>query len=200
MSEALLLAKIEAHVRHLFALHMQPYLYYHNLAHTEEVVEHTTALCSWYNLAAHNSFIIITAAWFHDTGHLFGDLEGHEERGAALMRQFLEGSVPTLYLSAIHQYIMATRMPVHPANIMEKIICDADTWHLGTADFMMKDAKVWQELEARKGRTFENKAALSLKFMQQHSFYTTYCKQQLSAGKRRNIDALVKITDIPNRH
>lgn len=194
MSDALLLVKIEAHVRNLFGIHMQPYLHYHNLTHTEEVVEHTEALCTWYNLAAHNRFIIMAAAWFHDTGQLFGNPEGHEERGAVLMRKFLEGTVPPLYISAIHQYIMATQMPVHPVNILEKIICDADTWHLGTSDFIAKDAKVWQELEARKGRTFENKAALSLRFMQQHTFYTTYCKQQLSAGKRRNIRDLVRIT------
>lgn len=186
MSDATLLVKIESHVRNLFALHPQPFLYYHNLSHTEKVVKHTAALSGYYHLANHNHFTLMTAAWFHDTGHLFGDMESHEERSVELMTKFLQDSIPPLYLNEIQQYIMATKMPVHPMDILEKIICDADTWHLGTEDFPEEDKNVWQELEARRGRTFENKAALSLKFMQQHQFYTSYCIQQLSEGKLKN--------------
>lgn len=191
MSDASMLGKIELHVRNMFAIHMQPYLYYHNLAHTENVVKHTAALCNWYNLAAHNRFVIMAAAWFHDTGHLFGDIEGHEERSAELMAQFLGESIPSIYLSSIRQCIMATKMPVHPMNILEMIICDADTWHLGTEDFMVEDDRVWQELEARKGKAFENKVAMSLRFVQSHLFYTSYCIQQLSAGKQKNVERLM---------
>lgn len=187
-----MLVKIESHVRSLFAIHMQPYLYYHNLAHTVNVVEHTAILCNWYNLAAHNRFIIMAAAWFHDTGHLFGDMDGHEERSAEIMTKFLGDSVPPLYLGSIRQCILATKMPVHPTNILEMIICDADTWHLGTGDFVMEDDRVWQELEARKGKTFDNKVAISLKFIQAHLFYTTYCIQQLTAGKQQNIALLME--------
>lgn len=186
MPDATLLLKIESYVRNLFALHPNPILYYHNLSHTEKVVKHTAALSGYYQLANHNHFTLMTAAWFHDTGHLFGDMESHEERSVELMTKFLQDSIPPLYLNEIQQYIMATKMPVHPMNIPEKIICDADTWHLGTEDFPEEDKNVWQELEARRGKTFENKAALSLKFMQQHQFYTSYCVQQLSEGKLKN--------------
>lgn len=187
MSEASLLEKVESYVRNLFAIHMQPYLVYHNLHHTENVVKHTAILSEYYNLNANNHFIIMTAAWFHDTGHLFGDIENHEARSGEIMQNFLKDSIPPHYLNNIYETIMATKMPVHPNNVLDMIICDADTWHLGTDDFKHEDEKVWQEVEARKGKTFENKLAMSLKFIQQHMFFTSYCISQLSAGKRKNI-------------
>lgn len=190
MSENSLLAKIESYVRNLFAIHMQPYLTYHNLAHTENVVKHAAILSDFYNLAPHNHFTIIAAAWFHDTGHLFGEIEGHEARSVAIMEKFLGDTISEIYLNDIRQCIMATKMPVHPGNVLEMIICDADTWHLGTKDFFEEDERVWQEVEARKGKTFDNKPALSLRFMEQHIFFTSYCIQHLSAGKRENVKRL----------
>ena len=38
-------------------------------------------------------------------------------------------------------------MPAVPSTLVEQIICDADTYHLGTEDFLHLDKLVWQELE-----------------------------------------------------
>ncbi|WPV64633.1 HD domain-containing protein [Chitinophaga sp. LS1] len=190
MPYASLLVKIEAHVRNLFAIHMHPYLVYHNLSHTENVVRYTARLSEYYDLKPHSHFIIMAAAWFHDTGHLFGEIEGHEALSATLMEKYLGDTISKIYLNHIRQCIMATKMPVHPGNLLEMIICDADTWHLGTTDFFGEDHKVWQEVEARKGKIFDNKPALSLRFMEQHIFFTSYCIQHLSEGKRENVKRL----------
>jgi predicted metal-dependent HD superfamily phosphohydrolase len=187
-----MLTRVAAYVQNLFTIHMQPYLYYHNLSHTQEVVKHTAELSAYYKLSAYDHFIIMTSAWFHDTGHLTGPAEDHEVRSVELMTTFLQGSIPDTDLQTISQYILATQMPVHPASLPEMIICDADTWHLGTHDFAQEDAKVWQEVEARKGKTYENKVALSLRFLQAHQFYTSYCIDRLSAGKQENIESLTR--------
>lgn len=194
MSATTLLEKIAAYVRNLFAIHQQTYLYYHNLSHTENVVKHTAILSAYYQLNERDHFILMAAAWFHDTGHLFGDAEKHEERSAELMLRFLENS---LYKNEIATCILATTMPVHPENLLEMMLCDADTWHLGTEEFIQEDERVWLELEARRGQHFEHKTALSLKFMQQHQFYTGYCIEHLSEGKRRNEASLAGNSEFP---
>ncbi|SFW27409.1 HD domain-containing protein [Chitinophaga sancti] len=191
MENAILLMKIESYVRNLFAIHQQSYLYYHNLSHTERVAEHTAIMSAYYQLGEGDHFILMTAAWFHDTGHLFGEMEKHEERSTEVMMKFLGETLPAHIIEKIQVCIMATKMPVHPMNLLEMILCDADTWHLGTKEFWREDARVWQELEARKGRKFENKVAMSLKFMQQHQFYTTYCLKELSRGKEKNEALLI---------
>ncbi|WP_343674746.1 HD domain-containing protein [Chitinophaga sp.] len=169
---------------------MQPSLMYHNLDHTVRVVGHVSELATYYDLKTEKQFILATAAWFHDTGHLFGEMEEHEIYSAELMSQFLQNRVPSYVEEMIRQCIMATKMPVHPTNILEEIICDADTWHLGTDDFMQLDENVWLEMEARKGKVYTNKTEMSLRFLKQHTFYTTYCIDHLSEGKQQNIEYL----------
>jgi hypothetical protein len=85
---------------------------------------------------------------------------------------------------------MATKMPVVASTLMQEIVCDADTYHLGTKDFPDRDKLVWQETELRLGRPIENKVQRSLQFLEKHQFFTGYCKQHLSTGKEKNIQYL----------
>ena len=86
---------------------------------------------------------------------------------------------------------MATKMPVSPTTLSEKIICDADTYHLGTEEFFEQNNLVKLELEARLGITIENWHTSSLLFIQAHHYYTPYCQALLSDGKSRNIHRLI---------
>ena len=38
--------------------------------------------------------------------------------------------------------IMATKIPRNPKNLLQQIICDADTYHLGTKDFKETNKKI----------------------------------------------------------
>jgi HD superfamily phosphodiesterase len=75
-----LLSEIGSYVERLFRICNKPYLLYHNLDHTLQVVQHTKEIAGHYPLDANSLFSVVAAAWFHDTGHLTGESEGHEER------------------------------------------------------------------------------------------------------------------------
>jgi predicted metal-dependent HD superfamily phosphohydrolase len=192
MPTVALLHDIEVQVRHLFSQYQHPYLYYHTLAHTSAVVKHTEEIAAQYLLNDYTRFIVTAAAWFHDTGHLLADMPVHEQKSIELMTTFLLSKNEPLHVIAdISQCIMATRMPVHPASLPEQIICDADTYHLGTDDFFVQNELIRLELEARLKQPVVNWPASSLAFLEAHQYYTDYCRQLLAEGKRNNIRKLM---------
>lgn len=186
-----ILAAIQDYVEDFFRTYDNPYLLYHNIQHTKRVVDHCAEIASFYNLNEDDRFVLLSAAWFHDLGHNLGEMAEHEVLGVRLMRLLLDYfRVGQEKLEIIEACIMATKMPVDPRNLLEKIICDADTYHLGTTDFWSNDARVWEELAARLDRKINNKAELSLQFLRNHHFYTSYCQERLGEGKRKNVAQL----------
>lgn len=184
------LAAVKAMVDELFKRNEKPYLLYHNIVHTHHVVKRTQEIAGFYELNNEDLFVLQTAAWFHDTGHLLGVLERHEEAGVRLMVNFLSDRVWEPVLDRIAHCIMATSSLVKPVSLVEMILCDADTYHLGTPEFRQTDTLVWQELEKRTGQIVERKYELSLRFLESHTFYTEYCRNLLNPGKQDNIEWL----------
>ena len=64
-------------------------LTYHNLGHTEQVVQAAREIASHSNLSDEDTEIVVAAAWFHDTGHLTGGIEDHEKRSVEIMRNYM---------------------------------------------------------------------------------------------------------------
>jgi predicted metal-dependent HD superfamily phosphohydrolase len=191
MQTAILLTEIEKHVRELFFKYQHPYLIYHNWQHTMRVVTHTKEIADYYKYNDVSLFIVLAAAWFHDTGHLQVNMDTHEQKSSALMVEFLSSKgIDPIIIEEISKCIMATKMPVNPTSLSEKIICDADTYHLGTEAFFEQNNLVKLELEARLGITIENWHTSSLAFIQTHHYYTSYCQALLAAGKDKNIQRL----------
>ena len=109
----------------------------------------------------------MAAAWFHDTGHLNGAPEGHEERSVQIMKEFLATKgIEEKIITEISICIRGTKMPAVATTLVEQIICDADTYHLGTKDFLHFDKLVWQEMELRLKRSIHNKVQRSLLFLE----------------------------------
>ena len=111
-----LLEQVKHHVIQLFKTKRDSKLVYHNLAHTESVVSNAAQIARHYQLDEKDFFIVMTAAWFHDTGYLTGGAQDHEIRGAELGSEVFEreaGRRRKRYES-VRQCIMATRMPQSP--------------------------------------------------------------------------------------
>jgi predicted metal-dependent HD superfamily phosphohydrolase len=163
-----------------------PHYPYHNLTHSQDVVARCREISLYYSLDQQASFVLVAAGWFHDIGHLSGVIEGHEERGVQKMKECLH-DVPPALTDAIAECIMATKLPSHPSSLLEKIICDADTFHLGTLDFRRTDPLVHQEIELRKKVVIPDWAAKTLIMLRRHTFFTDYCQRLLADGKLANI-------------
>jgi hypothetical protein len=186
-----LLLKIRPFIFELFSRRTFSFLKYHNFHHTETVVERAYEISRQFPLTQREIFSLITAAWFHDTGHLFNELADHEKVGADLMASYLKSfSLEEDLIDEIYACILATKTPTHPDTLIQKIICDADTYHFGTKQFFETDPEVYEELEERFGTPIQNKIEKSIHLLESHQYYTLYCQELLNNGKKENINLL----------
>lgn len=187
--------KAENFVRELFAKNSDQPLTYHSLEHTINVVDRAREIAAQYELSETDQIVLFTAAWFHDTGHLFVDPAMHEIKSVDLMKGFMAGysiEDPTL-VEAISECILATRMVHTPQNLVEQIIRDADTYHLGTKEFKNTNKKIRKEYILRKLHSpHANWNKKSLEFLESHVYHTQYCQTLLEEGKQKNIQRLKK--------
>ncbi|RFM27456.1 HD domain-containing protein [Deminuibacter soli] len=185
---------IETHVNKLFAANEHAHLVYHNLQHTTQVVSRAMEIGQHYTLSEEQLFVLFAAAWFHDTGHLFAAWELHEEKSVELMRQYFSATdVPAALVEQIATCIMATKMPAHPASLLEEIICDADLYHLGTEKFWETDGLVKQEVELRTGKSFPQWASKACSFLESHRYFTSYCNELLGNAKTHNVERMQQL-------
>lgn len=186
--------KVQHFVTELFEKNQTDKLLFHNLAHTEAVVERSKEIAAQYNLPEREQFILYTAAWFHDAGHLFEEPSRHELKSVELMKDFISKYTDDeVLVKEISDCILATRMPRNPKGLLQQIISDADTYHLGTKDFKTTNKLIKKEYEARNiPPPVEGWRKESLRFLEAHEFYTDYCKSLLAEGKQQNIDKLRK--------
>ncbi len=185
---------VEGFVLHVFQSPDTVQYPYHNLAHTKAVVERAAEIGLFYSLPEMELCVLRIAAWFHDIGQLNGEMQDHEIRSTQVMTDYLHGiSAPANIITAAAACIMATRYAARPATKLDKIICDADTYHFGTSYFQATDLLVKQEIELRNGRQYPHWQQSSLALLQHHVFYTEYCQQLLNEGKKENIRWLQSI-------
>ncbi|HEX6915257.1 MAG TPA: HD domain-containing protein, partial [Chitinophagaceae bacterium] len=185
--------KIEAHVTGLFEKEDLNGLYYHNLEHTQQVVARTKEIAAHYNVSEKEMLILYAAAWFHDTGYLFGESSQHEEKSAAIMRSYLSDLVKDQEIvDEAEKCIMATKPPQAPKNLLQEIICDADTYHLGTKNFKASNKLIRKERLVLRDMPYTKKEWLlaTIGFMESHRFHTSYCRDLLEKRKRENIAKL----------
>lgn len=191
--------KVEEFVRELYEKNQTNNLRFHTLEHTENVVEHVKEIAAQQQLTERDQFILYTAAWFHDTGHLFTDPTRHELRSVELMKDFLVKYVSDeQMIKEIGDAILSTRMPRNPQGRIQEILCDADTYHLGTKDFKSTNKSLKKEYSLRNLAEPPNGwNANALAFLESHQYYTDYAKQLLEEGKQKNINRLRKKLKMP---
>src|SRR5262245_48189318 len=138
------------YVTDLFEKMHQPQLLYHNLDHTKKVVEKTNEIAAHCHVGEKDMMILFIAAWFHDTGHLFTGTSKHEQESVKIMRTFMtDRAADGELITAIEGCILATKFPGRPSNLLEEIICDADTYHFGTDEFNESNKLVMEEHRLR---------------------------------------------------
>lgn len=189
--------KTEQYVTGLFHDNKKPELHFHNLAHTIDVVDRTKEIAGHYYLSESDMLTVYVAAWFHDTGYLFTDAEHHEEKSVELMQEFMKEFAPGEQLvDKVKECIMATRPPFKHSSLLFQIICDADTYHLGTKEFKNSNQLVWEEYKEKDPSLVEKDWAVkTIELLKNHEFYTKYCKDLLTKGKNKNMKKLKKKTE-----
>lgn len=183
---------VEKHVGDYFHTHNDPRLVYHNLEHTQEVVNAAQQIANHYQLNEQDFFSVTVAAYFHDTGY-FEDAFNHEAKGAEMADHFLaKHQVNQEIRDHVKSAILATKIPQKPKNEIDKILCDADLFHLGLADFRAKGKLMHKENELiyKKDISKLDWRKKDIQFMESHHYHTDYANLLLSDQKQKNISKL----------
>jgi len=184
--------EVEKHVGNYFRTHHDPRLVYHNFEHTQEVVNAAHQIANHYQLNDQDFFTVTVAAYFHDTGY-FEEALQHEAKGAALADQFLaEHQVGMEVRDRVKSAILATKIPQRPENQIDKILCDADLFHLGLPNFRQKGKLMHKEVELIYDKKISKQEwrKRDIQFMESHRYQTDYVILLLNDQKQANISKL----------
>lgn len=190
-----LLDKAREYVTEIFQHKVNPKFVFHNLQHTQNVVAAAETMAAHYNLNDEDRLVLLLAAWFHDTGFSTGKAEEHEKESIGLATEFLEyNNADAEIIQRVSSCIQATRMPQSPLSQVEKIMCDADLFHLGSNDFKKINAQLKQEQEAYFDKEFSKKEwrQRNIEFLEAHQYFTDYAQNQREAKKQEWIKQLQK--------
>jgi len=168
--------------------------FFHNFRHTEDVVSAVKDIATRSELNADEMELAIVAAWLHDLGYKYG-AENHEESSARLAEELMERiNIPLKKIKIISSAILSTRLPQRPRTLMEKVLCDADLFHLSNQTFEEKGELLRKEWKATGFREMTDQEWIqhNIDFMADHKYHTPYGQTLLAEGKKKNIKRLKK--------
>ncbi|SHM83794.1 Pycsar system effector family protein [Polaribacter sp. KT 15] len=190
-----LIIEVEKFVFSFLSKNIHSNFVYHNLAHTQRVVESVKEIAESLkldNIALEN---LVIAAWFHDIGYVEGS-DNHEQKSIKIAAKFLkENNFDEKRIQVVSEVILATEMNSVPKNILEEIIRDADCAHLASKDFIDYTSLLRREWELSLEKKYTNAEwiNLNLAFLtQKHRYYTDFALRNWSEGKEKNIAKLLK--------
>ncbi len=190
-----LIVDVEKYVFNLLNTELERKYVYHNLAHTQRVVEKTKQLSENLKVGKIATENLEIAAWFHDTGFLQG-AENHEEESVKIAIEFLKSKkVSEKRVEAISNLILATKMNHQPKNDYEKIIADADCAHLASKNFTDYTSllrKEWELTGLKNTSDLEWIESNITFFTEQHRFNTGYALKNWTKTKEKNLSKLIR--------
>ena len=191
--EDIITKESEKFIRDLFEKEITDRLKYHDILHTEYVVQQSGIIGQNSGLTQEEINIAVVAAWFHDSGFV-AHPNVHEEKSQEIAREFLSlKGVAKDHIKKVLHCIKATKMPQNPeGDILAKVLCDADMAHLSEDFYLDRTALL------RKERNLESETKLSretyyletVELFNKHSYFTEYGNSEFSAGKAKNFQLL----------
>ncbi|TDS18538.1 putative metal-dependent HD superfamily phosphohydrolase [Maribacter caenipelagi] len=190
-----IVSKAEVFATNLLSDNDNPRYLYHNLRHTQRVVNSTKELIEGEKVNEIESEILLVAAWFHDLGYTIS-YENHEENSCQMAKDFLaEHDNNDSFMDTVCSLIMATKKDYEPKNELEKIIRDADSSHFHVKNFVATTELLREEISLNGKKNYssaewrEGNIAL---LRSKHRFYTDYAISNWQKGKDKNIKKLIK--------
>ncbi|MFW5820173.1 MAG: adenylate/guanylate cyclase domain-containing protein [Bacteroidota bacterium] len=178
---------------------LPPYLYYHNVKHTVDVVTEVE-LIGWAEGVSDEEILLLkTAALFHDAGHIIS-YDDHEFHGTVIAKEILPNyGYSKQQIDSICELIMATKLPPRPRNLLEEIMCDADLDYLGRSDMIPVSNTLYSELkEQNKISSMEEWNSLQIKFISGHQYFTETARSLREVNKQKQIERIKRILENSN--
>ena len=190
-----IVVKAESFVVKLFNDKLNSTFLYHNISHTQRVVEKTKDLAEAKKVTSENLDKLLVAAWFHDTGYI-NDAKNHEEESVKIVTLFLqENNIDVDFSNDVSKLILATKLENTPNTYLEKIIRDADCSHVGSKNYEEFSLLLQKEIELNCNKKISELSWLeeNITFLTtKHSFYTTEASIKWEKQKGKNLAQLLK--------
>lgn len=167
---------------------------YHNFQHTLDVVKAAQEISKSYDLTEREMELLLTAAYFHDSGYDKGS-QGHEERGQNYARSFLQAQdVEESDIQMVELIIETTKRGTETTHLLQKILRDADVGHLGSDQYWDRCSRVRQELllTQQDFMSEDEWVDFELSFIQNHRYQTDAAFTLFNDKKQSNIKRLKK--------
>lgn len=190
-----LIEQVENFVSNLLKDKLSHSYTYHNFSHTRDVVNAVVTLANSNTITASDIEVLVVAAWFHDTGYVNG-CTNHEDSSIVIASDFLtELGKSSDYIEKVAVLIKATEKDYVPQTLLEKIIKDADYYHILSDDYIFSCEGLRNEWKKIEGKSFTDKdwAVENFNFLANiHRFYTDYAIENWQPLKEKNIKRLQK--------
>lgn len=194
-NQAQVLADVQDYVTDLYRKKVDGHFVFHNLDHTQRVVAAAEEMAAHYELNDEDRLVLLISAWFHDTGFTLGKAEEHEKESIRLATEYLQQrNIDQEIIQKVSSCIQATRMPQSPLSQVEKIMCDADLFHLGSDDFKRMTGHLKQEQEYYFQKEISKKEwrQRNIEFLEAHQYFTDYAQEKQEPKKQEWIKELRK--------
>lgn len=190
-----ILDKTQQFVVELLTNQLDKRFLYHNLRHTQRVVKSTKQLLDSCSLSDQEMEILELVAWLHDTGYTKG-INEHEESSCKIAEEFLsKEGYNSDGIEKIKSCIRATKWNAKPANLMDKIIRDADSSHFAQSSYVETSELLREELKLLGVKDYSQREWLDGNiqvFRTDHQYYTDYAKEHWLEKKDKNLRKLIK--------
>jgi len=166
-------------------------LFYHGVHHTIAVEQAAEEIAINEGIGGEELFLLKTAALIHDAGFTERYRE-NEEIGARIAKDLLpKFGYNGEQINLVMRMVMATRVPQQPRSHLERILCDADLYYLGTSKFEKIATDLFRELQDRNQvETKDQWDNIQLAFLESHIYHTDYCVKNLRPVKLKNYETV----------
>ncbi len=182
MREQVLIQKAEQSIREHFKNPTMEQLHYHNIEHTEIVVERVIQALHKQEMRDEEKNNVIIAAWFHDVGYLY-DYDNHEEKSIELCTEFLrKKQIDENRINEICKMINSTKFQVIPRNEKEALLKDIDIAYALYTNFNSKGDLLKKEKEIKLNKQIDDAEWTNsqITFLNEIRFYSSYGRESFN--------------------
>lgn len=194
-----ILDKAKNYVENLFKDKLSSVYFYHNFIHTTYAVQKADEIIKHTNISETDREKVLLALWFHDVGFTDCNADGHEERSAVIMKEFLKkDNFSDEYINEVSKLILATEKYHQPQGLLEEIMKDADFSHFASPFYNDSAEALRKEWELTGGMCFSNDEwnEMNVDFLKnKHKYFTDYAREHWEPLKMKNVKKLEKKID-----
>ena len=165
---------------------------FHSVEHTKEVYNYAKTIAQYEEVFGADLEPILIAALFHDTG-MAETYVDHEEQSVEYAREYLiKKNYSEARIKIVTNCILATKLPQKPKTQAEKIICDADLYHLGIESYIFRNERLRAEWKTFFNKEYSDEEwyKINMEFLENQKYHTWFGKTVLMNRKDLNYKML----------